>query len=103
MKFYKQKAIEEARRQHMSNHQSQASIPKQVIETKEIYRTPGYNSRNSSPKTSGYGANYRQHKRLKGGYDNSSKTLQSTAIIDSRDYEAEGRKNAPTPDFSPDR
>lgn len=96
--YYKRKAIEDARKQHMSNQ-------KQVIETKEIYRTPGYQSRDNSPtsKEESYKGNYKQHKRLTSGvgYDNSSATLQSTAVLDTTDYTAKSRKHQESPRFSP--
>jgi hypothetical protein len=97
MEYYKQKAIEDARRKHMASQQ--------VVETKEIYRTPGYRSRGNSPGSANksYKGNYKEHRRLTPGvgYDNSSATLQSTAILDNTDYSAKSRKNAESPRFSP--
>jgi hypothetical protein len=73
-----------------------------VLETKEIYRTPGYQSRRDSP-GKGYGANYKSHKRLKSPnrYDNSGPTLQSTAVRDTTDLSKLSGSKFETPNFSP--
>ena len=92
--FYKQKAIEEARR----------NLQPKIVDTKEIYRTNGYLSRENSPQTEkekGYNANYKNIKRLSSPttYDNSSRTLQSSAVRDTTDYSKVHGLNYSTGDF----
>jgi len=56
MEYYKQKAIEDARNQHMSSKNNSPG----KVRSKEIYRTPGYVSRDNSPNSKkGYGADYK--------------------------------------------